>query len=88
MAAAISLFITAQTIEDTNVKLSLTVLYYDAPLGISEEAAVYAFFPPTATPTQIENAIEEAIIEQASSNYPTMNLNRNNIIMLDIKRGS
>lgn len=88
MATAINLIVIQQTIEEQNVKLSLNVLYYDNTLGILEEQAVYVKFPPSATVGAIENAIEDAIIDQAKSYYPTMVLGRSDIIMIDIKKGN
>jgi hypothetical protein len=88
MASAISLVVTAQTIEDQNVKLSLSVLYFDQGLGVAQEQPVYVFFSPTASVGTIENAVEAAIIDQAKSYWPTMVLVPSDIIMIDIKKGT
>ena len=88
MASAISLHIQNQEIEDGQVKLSLTVLYFDTTLNVQEAQPVYVKFSPTATVQQIENAMEFAIIDQAKSYWPTMVLGVTDIIMFDIKRGN
>lgn len=88
MASAIALYIGNVGIEGTSVKVDLNVLYYDTTLSIMEFHPVYVAFPPTATPNQIENAFEDAIMDGGKNYHPTMTLNRGDIVMLDIKRGT
>lgn len=83
---AIALQITSQGIEDQNIKLSLTALYYDTVTQVLIERAVYALFSPTATPGQIETAIANAVVQQGKDGVPSIILQRNDVLMLDIKR--
>ena len=83
---AITLPILNQEIEDQNVKLTLSAIYYNTVTGYTEQRPVYALFSPVATPGQIETAIANAVVEQGKSGIPSIILQRNDVIMVDIKR--
>jgi len=83
---AIALPITSQTIEDQNIKLALSAIYYNTVTLYTEERTVYALFSPTATPGQIETAIANAVVQQGKDGTPSIILSRNDVIMVDIKR--
>lgn len=69
------------------IRYNPLVFYFDENLGIAEGRGIFMYISPTATPTQIENTIEDAILQGAAENYPGMVLARNDLIYPDIKRG-
>jgi hypothetical protein len=70
-------------------ELTMTAVFYDpVELPAGEAQSVQVLFDFDATPAQIENAIEDAVIAVAAKHYPAMTLNRSGITMIDIKRGS
>lgn len=83
---AIALTIQSQQIEDQNIRIALSAIYYNTVTQETVERAVYALFSPTSTPGQIETAIANAVVEQGKSGIPSIILQRNDVIMLDIKR--
>ena len=87
-AAAISLHIHNVEIEEGQVKLSLTVLYFDSGLNVTEVQPVYVKFSPTASIQQIGTAMSAAIVDQAKSYWPTMVLAPTDIIMFDMRKGN
>lgn len=78
-----------QVIEEGNLRLTYESIFYDpVPLPMGEIQGVNVVFSLASTPTQIENAIEDAIIEVKNQFYPSLTLSRSSIIFLDVKRGA
>lgn len=78
-----------QVIEEGNLRLTYESIFYDpVALPMGEIQGVNVVFSLASTPTQIENAIEDAIIEVKNQFYPSLTLSRSSIIFLDVKRGA
>lgn len=71
------------------VALSMNCLFFsEADPEVRDNCGIDVRFAPDATAAQIENAIEDAILECKNQFWPTMDLQRGDMIMFDIKRGS
>ena len=76
------------TIDEGRIRTQYTVVVHDdqtVPNG--EENGVFVYFPFTASPTQMEDALETAVIDMVFANY-AKTITRANIIYFDIIRGS
>ncbi len=86
---AIALLVQSQSMEvDGRVSLKLEC----AVSGDSDEPLEGVYldvrFAPDATPAQIENAIEDEIIFRVGELHPELDIPRNRMIYLDVKRGA